>query len=137
MTQEELNQIGRDTIKNNIYLSLATTNGDVPWSAPLYYCVDEQYNFYFISQMGCIHTNHIVENHKVAFSIFDSRALEGKGNGIQAQGKAYLLEDEIKIMEALKYYHTTFIECKPEDFNGSKPYRLFKISPERFFVLDK
>ena len=136
MTQKELNQIARDIIKNNIYLTLATTDGENPWSAPLFYCVDDQYNFYYISQIECSHSQHILENHKIAFSIFDSHAPEGKGNGVQASGKAYLLDKEKDITEALKHYHTTFIKCEPEDFTGSKPYRLFKIVPEKFYVLD-
>lgn len=136
MTQEELNQIARDIVKNNIYLTLATTDGKNPWSATLFYCADDKYNFYYISRMDCFHTKHILLNPRVAFSIFDSHAPEGKGNGVQVSGKAYLLEKEKDIEEALKHYHTSFIKCDPKDFTGSKSHRLFKIVPEKFFVLD-
>lgn len=134
--QDELNKIARYIIKENIYLTLATCDGETPWSAPLFYCVDDNYNFYYISQIDSIHTKHILKNPKVSFSIFDSHDPEGQGNGIQASGNAYLLEKEKDIKEALKHYHTTFISCKPEDFDGSKPYRLFKITHEKIYILD-
>lgn len=136
MTQDELNRIARDIIKHNIYLTLATSDGRLPWSAPLFYCVDREYNFYFISQMGCVHARHILKNPQVAFSIFDSHAPEGKGNGVQASGTVSLLIKEEDIVKALRHYHTTFIKCEPKDFNGSKPYRLFKLVPDKFYVLD-
>lgn len=134
--QDKLKKIAKDIIEKNIYLTLATSGDNTPWSAPLYYCIDDDYNFYYISQMDSLHTKHILENPRVSFSIFDSHDSEGQGNGIQASGKAYLLEKEKDIVEALKYYHTTFMSCKPEDFDGSKPYRLFKIISDKFYVLD-
>lgn len=136
MKQNELNRLAADVIKNNIYLTLATTDGKTPWSSPLFYCVDSDYNFYFISQMDSVHTQNILVNPKVAFSIFDSHVPEGKGNGIQASGSVSLLKNMSEIEEALKYYHTTFVKCTSDDFDGSKPYRLFKLIPDKFYVLD-
>ncbi|MBI2029943.1 pyridoxamine 5'-phosphate oxidase family protein, partial [Candidatus Gottesmanbacteria bacterium] len=46
----ELNKIAKEIIKKNIYLTLATTDGKIPWSAPLFYAVGNDYHFYFISQ---------------------------------------------------------------------------------------
>jgi len=134
MPQEELNNIGREIIKNNTYLTLATCDKE-PWAAPLYYCFDDKFNFYFISQMNSLHTQHILKNHNAAFAIFDSNSAEGEGNGIQGSGKAYLLNDE-EVLEALKWYKTTFIDLKPENLRGDAPYRLFKLVPERFYILD-
>lgn len=135
MTQEELNKIAKEIINNNIYLTLATSD-KLPWAAPLYYCKDDDFNFYFISQMQSVHIKHLLKNPEVAIAIFDSNAPEGEGNGVQASGKAMLLESEEEIIDALKYYHTSFISCSPKDFDGSKPYRLFKVISDKFFVLD-
>jgi len=77
-----------------------------------------------------------MENPSVAFAIFDSHAPEGTGNGIQASGTVTLLETKEEIIEALKHYHTTFIDCTPEDFIDDKPYRLFKLIPDEIYVLD-
>lgn len=132
--QERLNKIAEDIIKNNIYLTLATSDG-TPWAAPVFYAADDKYNFYYISQMDSLHTQQILKNHTVSFAIFDSHQKEGTGNGAQGLGKAYLLKDE-ELQEAFKWYHTTFVEMKPKFFTGKSPYRFFKIITERFFVLD-
>ena len=134
MTQEKLNQLAKDIIKRNIYLTLATADKE-PWAAPVYYAVDDYYNFYFISQMHSRHTGHILKNHRVAFAIFDSHQKEGTGNGVQGEGKAYLLSGG-ELKEAFKWYKTTYVSMTKESFSGDAPYRFFKIIPEKFYVLD-
>lgn len=135
MKQEELNKIAKDIINNNIYLTLATANGN-PWAAPLYYCIDDKYDFYYISQIDCAHTQHILKNPNVAFAIFDSHQKEGTGNGVQGSGKAYFLEKDDEIDKALKYYHTAYIELKLETLKPPNPYRMFQLVTEKFYVLD-
>lgn len=133
--QEALDQIARDILAKNIYLTLATV-GDRPRAAPLYYCLGEGYTFYFSSQTDAVHSKHIHANPHVAFAVFDSRAEEGKGNGVQGIGQARLLESKDEIEAALVYYRSTFVSCTASDFTGSKPYRLFRIIPEKLYVLD-
>jgi uncharacterized protein YhbP (UPF0306 family) len=135
MTQEELTKICKEIIKTNIYLTLSTTDGKIPWAAPLFYAVSDNYTFYFISQMDSLHTQQLLTNPLVSFAIFDSHQKEGTGNGIQGSGKAYLLP-ESELDEAFRWYHTTFVPMKKETFTGSAPYRFFKVLPEHFYVLD-
>lgn len=134
MTQEELINLAKDIIKNNIYLTLGTADGG-PWVAPPFYCVNESYNFYFISQLDSLHTKQMLKNSKVAFSIFDSHAEEGKGTGIQAMGDVHMI-DESELETEINNYHTTFIEIKPEFLKGNAPYRLFKLTPSEVWVTD-
>lgn len=134
MDQMTLIDKTKEIIASNIYLTLATADGD-PWAATLFYAVSDTYTFYFISQMDSLHTQHILKNPNVAFSIFDSHQKEGIGNGVQGFGKAYRV-DENNLKEAFKWYHTTFIPMNAESFKGAAPYRFFKIVPERFYILD-
>lgn len=134
MTQEELVKLTKDIIKNNIYLTLGTADGN-PWVAPLFYCVNDTFNFYFISQLDSFHAKQILKNPKVAFSIFDSHAEEGKGTGIQAMGDIHMI-DEAELETEINNYHTTFIEIKPEFLKGDAPYRLFKLTPSEVWVTD-
>ena len=134
MNQLQLAEIAKGIIKSNVYLTLGTADKD-PWVAPVFYAVDNKYNFYYISQMDSLHTKHILNNPTVAFAIFDSHQKEGAGNGVQGFGEAHLLKNE-ELSEAFKWYHTTFVDMKPESFTGSAPYRFFKIVPEKFYVLD-
>ena len=136
MRQEELNKKAIEMLKSNIYLTLATTDGDIPWAAPLFYCLDDDFNFYFISQMDSLHTVHVLEKQsKVGFAVFDSHQKEGEGNGVQGSGTVTLLKDD-EVVEGLKHYSTTFIELKPELLVAPAPYRLFKLTTDSFFVLD-
>lgn len=128
-------KIAKDIIKNNIHLTLATTDKNIPWAAPLFYCADDKFNFYFSSQMNSLHVKHLLKNPTIAFAIFDSRQKEGTGNGIQASGKTFLVIDS-EIKEALGWYHTNFFEIKPETFKEGCLYRLFKIIPDHFYIQD-
>lgn len=130
------NEIARKIISGNIYMTIATTDkkGNV-WAAPLFYAIDHEFNFYFISQLNTLHIQHIMENSTVAFAIFDSQQKEGTGNGVQGSGKVHLLDDS-QLSEAFKWYKTTFIEMKPESFMGNAPYRFFRLVPEHFYIQD-
>lgn len=134
MTQEELVKLAKDIIKNNIYLTLGTSDGD-PWVAPLFYCVNDTFNFYFISQLDSLHTKQMLKNPKVAFSIFDSHAEEGKGTGIQAMGDIHMIDEE-ELETEINNYNTTFIDIKPDFLKGNTPYRLFKLTPSEVWVTD-
>lgn len=135
MRQENLNIKAKAILKSNIYLTLATTDGNLPWAAPLFYCLDEKFNFYFISQMDSLHTINILKQSKVSFAIFDSHQKEGEGNGVQWLGTVALLEWD-EIIDGLKYYSTSFLNLTPEILSEPAPYRLFKLKPDNFFVLD-
>lgn len=117
-------------------MTIATSDENgIPWVAPLFYAVDDSYNFYFISQLSSLHSKHILKNPNVAFAIFDSHQEEGGGNGVQGSGKVSLLY-EGELSEAFKWYKTAFIEMKPESFKGEAPYRFFKLVPEHFYIQD-
>lgn len=135
MNQMNLDNLAKQIIKNNMYLTLGTTDGKIPWTAPLFYAVNDNFTFFFISQVDSLHTQHLLKNPTVAFAIFDSHQKEGTGNGVQGSGNAYPLKDE-ELIEAFRWYHTTFIEMKQESFKEPAPYRFFKIVPEHFYVLD-
>lgn len=135
MTDDELVKTGRGIIKDNLYLTLGTTDGLTPWTAPLLYAISEDFVFYFISQLDLLLTQHLLKNPVVSFAIFDSHQKEGTGNGVQGSGKAYLLP-ETELVEALKWFHTVVVPMKPESFIPPAPYRFFKLVPEHFYVLD-
>lgn len=135
MKQDQLNIKAVGILKSNIYFTLATTDDNIPWATPLFYCLDEDYHFYFISQIESLHTIHIMKQPNVSFAIFDSHQREGEGNGVQGSGTVEVLSDK-EIIEGLRYYSTTFIKLTPETLSTPAPYRLFKLTPNAFFVLD-
>lgn len=52
-------QIATQTIKDNLYLTLATTDGTKPWVSPVYYAENEQYELIFISDKNSLHARNI------------------------------------------------------------------------------
>lgn len=126
--------MARDIIRNNIYLTLATAT-EMPWASPLFYCKDNKFNFYYISLTNSVHSQNIAKNGKVAFAIFDSHQKEGTGNGVQGYGIAKQLKG-IEIVDALRYYRTSFIPMNLATLRKVGYYRLYKITPEKFYVLD-
>lgn len=126
--------IAQAIIDTNIYLTLGTTDGTTSWVAPLFYCADNKNQLYVISQPSSRHIRDIASNRHISFAIFDSHAEEGKGNGIQATG----IMKECKgtqIANALRFYHTNFIPCTKDSFTKG-PYRLYKITPKKIYILD-
>lgn len=135
MTQDQFNQIAKDIVKNNIYLTLATTSKDKPWASPVYYDIDEHFNFYYISQLNSLHTKHILKNPYVAFAIFDSRQKADTGNGVQGEGKVYLLKNN-ELEKAFKIYRSNYIPKTIDNFTKKTSYRFFKIVPEKLYILN-
>jgi uncharacterized protein YhbP (UPF0306 family) len=133
MNQQQRNEFARDIIKKNMYLTLGTADGD-PWVAPLYYCADDHFTLYFMSQMDSLHTQHVLKNPIVAFAIFDSHQKEGTGNGVQGKGRVSLLKED-EWDEALRWYHTNYIDLTREVLVRS-PYKFFKIKIEKLYILD-
>jgi len=82
------NELGRNIVNSNRYMSLATCHYNDVWIAPVSYVTDENYNFYFVSHARSKHVIHTILNSDVAMSIFDSTQTEGEGNGVQIKGIA-------------------------------------------------
>ncbi len=126
----------REILKNNIYCTLATVNTDGgPWASPVYYCIDPQHSLYFISKTSSIHVQNMRNINTVSFAIFDSRQKEGMGNGIQGIGIATELRGT-EIVEGLKWYRTSFATLSKAFFRKPFGYRLFKLTPSEWYILD-
>ena len=131
-----LNKIAQKILRDNMYLSLSTCAQNKPWIAPLFYRVGNNNELYFASQPTSIHCQNIRKNPKVALAIFDSHQKEGTGVGIQAAGKAEMLDARSQILEALKHYRTDFFKVTADSFLGKAKYRMYKITPSVFYFND-
>jgi uncharacterized protein YhbP (UPF0306 family) len=132
--EAKLQQLAKDIIRNNIYMTLATTD-KMPWASPVFYCKDHKFNFYYISLTNSTHAQNIAKNSRVAFAIFDSHQKEGTGIGVQGYGTAKQLKG-FEIIEGLRHYRTSFIALNLAALRKAGYYRLYKITPEHFYVLD-
>ena len=134
MSQHSHNMLAHNILTNNVYTTLATTDGQMPWASPVFYCLDEEYNFYFVSQANSTHIKNMNHNPVVAFAVFDSAQTEGAGNGVQGVGAVTRLTGS-EIQQGLKYYYTSFLRLNPADLNSSEGYSLYKLKPSELYVL--
>jgi general stress protein 26 len=109
------------------YIDLATvTSGGKPWSSPLWFVRDNNYNFYFYSPNYTQHTKNIRENGKGFVVIYDSRAPEGTGFGVYMTAKVKELSKVAEVEEAIKWIQTKKKKAKtPQDFLGESPRRIY------------
>jgi uncharacterized pyridoxamine 5'-phosphate oxidase family protein len=141
----DLNQLARDIINHNEYLSLATCDKDgKPWISILAYSFDDHYNFYFCSLPTARHSSHIVTNPNVSFSIYDSHQEFGTGVGLQIEGQlTEAKEDDYpKIQEVYLGRKYPYGNVNNDFMNGlkvlleNKVYRFYKLEVQRCWIND-
>lgn len=128
----------KEIIEKILYITLATVskNGR-PWNSPVYSAFDHNHNFYWISWRENQHSKNIRENSRVFIVIYDSTVSEGTGQGVYLQAKAYELNDEKDIENALKYLDGRIGKQgrhKAARFQGDMPRRVYKAVPEKAWV---
>lgn len=138
-------QIIHDIIKNNLYLSLATNDGKKPWNTPLFYGVNNKLIFFFVSEKSSLHVRNIKKNSLVALTIFDSHISPETVNGLQIEANAYEVSQKDAPSVAKVIYKKRFpglsvskLEkyVKHTRYMGKSDYRLYKIIPNHFYILD-
>lgn len=123
-------------LDNCTYMVVGTsTRGGKPWVAPVLFVHDNEFDIYFLSAVDALHSRNMLENADVSISIFDSRQKIGISEGIQAEGKASLVEKgEIKKAITL-YCEKVFPDSDidpakryvPDEYLGGAELRFFKI----------
>lgn len=140
-----LTQRAKQIINETLYLSLATSFNNETWVSPLWFAVDKDLNFYFVSEFGSKHATFIKQNPNVAFSVFNSAEKPEDVNGLQISAKAY----EVLLTEVPHALQTIFqkegadlFKLRFKDWNNPKTYlnlskfRIYKLVPDHFWILD-
>ncbi len=139
----EYEKEARRIIDRSDYMSVGTsTKSGKPWVAPVLFVHDHAFNLYFLSAVDALHSKNILENDSVSISIFDSHQKIGLSEGIQAEGRAELVEED-SIKKAIELY------CKkafpdsdikptgryvPENYLGASEFRFFRIRPANIYI---
>jgi hypothetical protein len=119
----------REIIQENQYMTVATTDGERPWLAPVQFCADEELNFYFVSLPTSRHAEHIDQNPRVGVAIFDSQQPPFTGRGLQAEGTAS------KYSEDENPFATIGGLDMPTNLQELVPgYLAYKVEPAHFYV---
>ncbi|MFI5412788.1 MAG: pyridoxamine 5'-phosphate oxidase family protein [Candidatus Micrarchaeales archaeon] len=133
----------RSIIDKIRYMVLATSDkmGN-PWASPVFFAVDEKYNFYFLSAIDSRHGINIEKNPKVGIAIFDSTNPMGSSDGVQ-------LEATVSIIGKKDIAKTIDIYCKrlfpnskiastdlyePSRYVEPSEFRFYKVEPIAVYV---
>lgn len=128
-------------LTNNLFMTLATVSATGnPWSTPVFYALDEQYNFYWYSRKDTRHSQNIQENNNVSASIFSPEG-EDKLEGVYVAGIATeLVEEELQHATELYAKKAAVNEeeleqlTAVEDFLGDAPVRMYKLTPMKMYI---
>ena len=127
-------------IEENIYLTVATSDGSKPWVSPLFFAYDKDYNFYWASGKDALHSRFIRSNQKVAIVIFDSRAPEGEGDGVYFESTCVELmtAEELKVAMDILNRRVTKEEFRIKDLSGvtgKGMWLIYKASTQKLYKL--
>ena len=128
-----------ECLKSTDYCCIATVDQKGVWSNPVYFAWDDNFIFYFISQMKSRHMQNIKKNARVAFSIYKT---EQKGDvvGIQVEGDAVILtKDDSKneIQHAYDvYYGRAGHGPDVQQYINNPTWLYVKIKPEKMYYFN-
>ena len=86
-------EIVRAVVDANLYMVLATADGDGrPWSSPVYFAHEGYREFFWVSSPDALHSRNIAVRPEVGISVFDSSAAIGTGQGAYMSAVAARVE---------------------------------------------
>lgn len=127
----------KEILANTPYLVVASVDKDgLPNNSPMFSAYDEQYNFFWNSQLNSKHSENIRNNLNVFCVVFNSSVKEGDGMGVYMKGKSFELNDKEETKYAMKIFYTKKgKDPKSEElYLGDSPRRFYKFVPEIFYI---
>ncbi|MFB6213668.1 MAG: pyridoxamine 5'-phosphate oxidase family protein [Candidatus Nanohaloarchaea archaeon] len=131
-----------EMLLNNRYMDIAISQDDNPWVSAVYYAVDPELNFYFVSLKTSRHGKYIQENSEVALSIYNSTNPPEEADGIQIDAKAKILEDEnledsVRTLFSKRFEdeekQKEYFENYDEKYAGESEKKIFKVESENIY----
>ena len=109
-------------------MTLATTQGDLPWAATVFFA-SEDFRLYFFSAPDSRHCQNLAANPRVAVTIQEDYRDWRKIKGIQLEGRVTLVDGIIEKARAMAIYARKY----PKAFLIVKFYC---VMPDRVFFID-
>ena len=132
-----------DYLKGHNTMTLATSAGDVPWAATVFYASDGL-RLYFFSAPESRHCQNLAANGRVAVTVQEDYQDWRKIKGIQLEGRAELVDgvvEKAKAMTiyALKYPEVIKLFTDPTSGVFHKAFlkvKFYCVVPEKLFFID-
>lgn len=127
-------------------LTLATSDGEAPWAATVFFAADSKFNIYFVSDHRTQHGRDMAANQKVAATINPDADNWNDVAGLQIRGVVSIV-DGMERAKALTLYFKKFPQIdalfqKPEGEHEEtiatrlKAANFYKIEPQMIRVID-
>jgi hypothetical protein len=140
---DALKQQVLDYLKGHNTMTLATSAGDLPWAATVFYASDGL-RLYFFSAPESRHCQNLAANGRVAVTVQEDYQDWRKIKGIQLEGQAELVDgvvEKAKAMTiyALKYPEVIKLFTDPTSGVFHKAFlkvKFYCVVPEKLFFID-
>ncbi len=139
----DLQKLIKAYLKEAKLMQIATTKGNKPWVATVWFASDNNFNLYFISRHNRRHSLEVAKNPHVAGAIVKPhKTLGDKTRGLQFEGVCH----EVKGKEVIKGYLllatrfprvTKFILSPKEIIEKKTDHLLYKVSPSSIVLFDE
>lgn len=131
MDKSQLKKLVLEYLSKNRLMTLATTDGDKPWAATVFFNFDKDLNIYFISRPDTRKTENLTKNSSISVVINQYQPRKGGIKGVQLEGSAAML-DKTKNRDLLDLYRKRFTWAD----EYLHDHELFKITPTFIRFLD-
>lgn len=136
---QQMNKSLKKQLDESIAMQLATVGQDgLPWICSVYYVVDDNFNFYWLSLPERQHSEHIQHNNNVAATI--AIKVQIPVIGVQIKGKVSMVSEADLIAEIMKLYvekykvgekfHSRFV-------NKINQQEMYKLTPSEVHLFDE
>jgi nitroimidazol reductase NimA-like FMN-containing flavoprotein (pyridoxamine 5'-phosphate oxidase superfamily) len=132
--------VAREIIDANLYMTLATADGDGrPWATPVWYAHDGYTDLFWVSRPDARHSRNLAVRPEVGIVIFDSTVPEGNGQAVYVEALAGELdeaerEEGIAVVSRRSEAHGA-APWGVADVTGPAPLRLYRARASAHFVL--
>lgn len=121
-------------ITNTSHLTLATADAEGnPWSSPVFFAPDANYNLYWVSSKDAIHSHNIAVRRRIGLSIIGDMP-DGTRDGVYYKADAHELSDTSEISVAIaalarRPQPTKFMVQSDRDVLGEANWRIYQAAP--------
>jgi nitroimidazol reductase NimA-like FMN-containing flavoprotein (pyridoxamine 5'-phosphate oxidase superfamily) len=103
---DELRALARRIIDSNLYMTLATADGDgLPWASPVYFAPAGYRELLWVSVPDARHSLNIAARPEVGIAIFDSTVQPGEGRAVYVDARAEELTESPDFDRCLAAYN--------------------------------
>jgi len=139
----DLKQQILDYLHSHNTMTLATTQGDLPWAATVFFA-SEDFRLYFFSAPDSRHCQNLAANPRVAVTIQEDYRDWRKIKGIQLEGRVTLVDGIIEKARAMAIYARKYPEIiklfiDPASGVFHKAFlkvKFYCVMPDRVFFID-